>query len=199
VTERVPAAGGQLDDDEQPATAADNSQPNHFDPNILKTAFKSSKSKKHQQSKATWTMAAYAFCVDRLRKLSRKLENSGHSTVLGKNTTRRRIKHVNYRASPLGNRSEHFFRRIHEQWQLNDRRYKTFYRSPITLESLSPSTCSPCRSLHSAPYEFSLLFKAVLEVRSCQLVENLSIAFAFTTASTLSNLVPLSSDSTLGN
>jgi len=49
VTERVP------DDDEQPAAAstADNSPPNHFDPNILKTAFKSSKSKKHQQAKAT--------------------------------------------------------------------------------------------------------------------------------------------------
>lgn len=43
VTERVPAID-QLDDDEQ--MSSDSVQVNHFDPSILKTTFKNSKSKK---------------------------------------------------------------------------------------------------------------------------------------------------------
>lgn len=43
VVERVPAIE-QLDEDEQ--TSSDSVQMNHFDPSILKTTFKTSKSKK---------------------------------------------------------------------------------------------------------------------------------------------------------
>ncbi|KAL5244597.1 hypothetical protein ACI65C_012007 [Semiaphis heraclei] len=50
VTDRVPVIG-QLDDDEQFTT--DNAPLNHFDPSILKTTFKMSKSKKVQSNKSS--------------------------------------------------------------------------------------------------------------------------------------------------
>jgi len=48
----------------------------------------------------------------------------------------------------------------------------TFYWSPVTLKSLSPSMYSTCRSLQRSIRNVPL-FKAVLEVRFCRLVENL--------------------------
>lgn len=50
VTERVSVIG-QFDEDEHPST--DTAQLNHFDPGILKTTFKTSKNRKHSQSKHT--------------------------------------------------------------------------------------------------------------------------------------------------
>jgi hypothetical protein len=50
VTEKVPAIG-QLDDDE--SLSADTVQLNHFDPSILKTTFKVSKSKKNGNPKVS--------------------------------------------------------------------------------------------------------------------------------------------------